>query len=163
MAEWQIGFCCGTDCENRSVLNQISLSFVFQICAQSTTRGLVPLSATTRTISINFLNTKTSFIYFFNSWCWYSKRHDAVKLFPSGEALKIQVRSLHYPVQSSTIANNPHLGQIENRTRMDTVLFGLTWDCQQRITQYILLGQIEVCPKISYREIYLSHVPTVWM
>jgi len=60
------------------------------------------------------LNTKTSFIYFFNSWCWYSKRHDAVKLFSSGEALKIQVQSLHYPAQPSTITNSPQCGQIQN-------------------------------------------------
>jgi len=69
VAESQIGFCCGTDPKNRSVLKRISLFFVLQIYAQSATGGLVPLSATTGTISIDFLNTKTSLIYFFKSTC----------------------------------------------------------------------------------------------
>jgi hypothetical protein len=67
VAESQIGICCGIDRKNKSVLKRISLFFVLQIYAQSTTGGLVPLSATTGTISIDFLNTKTSFIYFFKS------------------------------------------------------------------------------------------------
>ena len=74
MAESQIGFCCGTDCKKRSVLNQISLSFVLQICAQSTTRGLVPLSATTGTISIDFLYTKKLLPC---QLCFYELKHYA--------------------------------------------------------------------------------------
>jgi hypothetical protein len=44
-----------------------SFSGILQNHDQSATGRLVPLSATIDTISINFLNTKTSFIYFFKS------------------------------------------------------------------------------------------------
>ena len=142
-AESQIGICCGTDRKNKSVLKRISLFFVLQIYAQSTTGGLVPLSATTGTISIDFLNTKTSFIYFFKSWCWYSKWHGAVKLFSSGEVLKIQVRSVHYPALIKPFTNGCGCSAVER-----------AWDTNKVATKNLLSG---IQPQHPAVKCFLTH------
>jgi len=63
-AESLIGICCGTDLEQQICLLLKSLYCLLQCDDQSATGGLVPLSATIDTISINFLNKKTSFAYY---------------------------------------------------------------------------------------------------